>query len=279
MSRSRYIVSVGLFSICALHSLCGNAFPQDNTLVVPEKIFFSGSLKDIDDVRKSKEIILLPSAEDEVAYDCVTILPPDATESDIAMLRKAKSLEVLETRDINLTVAQLRQLKTLPKLKTLRFQCLVNASEKLKVIAEFPALENLEVSESDADDSIASSIAKMKKLKTLDLDGCLVTSYVFAEHMPPSTVETISIASSRINSHVFIHSRFPANLKILKIYGSVADRTVPDFGKLKNLRELDTGGMFSHSDLEEIRNQIPEVMVNNIRKGDLLDDQDMVKRQ
>ncbi|MBI1248742.1 hypothetical protein GC197_12990 [bacterium] len=185
-----------------------------------------------------------------------------AIDRDLEQLKKASDLQTLRIYATGVTDAGLAQLSHLKHLRVVESPSMRSTDEKLKVLAEFPALEELLIERSDITKVGAESISRMKRLNYLDLSYCKIDTSFFERHPLPLSITHLALSKTNVDARIV--QFLPPGITHLSLYGTkVDDSIIPNLLKLKQLKVLNIEGL-THKGLETVEKGLPNTKVNDI---------------
>jgi internalin A len=170
-----------------------------------------------------------------------------ASPTPAAWLAELKHIESLFLIGFDLKQTHLKALAKAPSLRNVTFQSCTLDAQALAVLAEFPKLEKLSISDTRVGQQApwrletAAHLAKLSKLRHLRLQNCGAGADAIAKigNIPGLQSLTLHDQLTPDQSHIEFHKL--ANLEKLAMSRPATDELFPRLAKLKNLRALDLG--------------------------------------
>lgn len=202
-------------------------------------------------------------------FSALTKIVLDGTRTDSETYDELAKIENLEHLDIARSspdVAAFEKLKGLKKLKFLQLLKATLPEDAMKVLSEFPALEQIRCGQTRVGDTELQHLANLKTLKAIDLSDCNRVTIKGIEALSKCPkLSFLKVWGDTIDNDCM---PFVAKMKSLRVLG-LNDTNVTDEG-IKQLAELDLREihLFRTSIGDEslrVISQMPNVVTLNLR--------------
>lgn len=239
----------------------------NHSISPPLNTMFPGYPLDEDILKGTREIVFRRNVLEEDS-DLMNRVD-EAKPINIAQLKSAENLESLVINMVDLKPLEIQQLAKLRNLKRIEYQDMTQSDEKIRAVATLPFLEELDLFGSDTSNASAKHLARMENLKRLDLRHTKIDSDLFARHGLVKGVTHLSVSSEDLDDRFLTDSKLSRSLTHLYVarLGEPQLSPTPDLKHLRHLKVLYIHGIFTHSQLREIRQQLPETEINPKTSG------------